>query len=467
MQLQDSNGDFYVSLAILCRRVSAAIVAVSTLRLAMLAFGAPYNEAYQALLIIVALLALMLFGDRGQRPLQTSSRMTNAATTVFWLWIALVAVLLVLGYVTKTTSIYSRKLLMTWALITPVVILLAHLFIDGIIRRLTLSGTNKRKVVIAGANEHGQLLATKIRQSGELGMSVVGLFDDRGEERLGNIGKNNLLGRLHELPDYVRENGIDLIYIALPIRNIQRVTELLDNLHDTTASIYYVPDVFVFDLIQCRTDEIDGLPIVALCETPFYGSRGLIKRISDYLIAVTVLAVLSPLMLTIAIAVKSTTPGSVIFRQRRYGIDGREINIYKFRTMYVSEDADNVRQATRNDNRVTPIGAYLRKYSLDELPQFFNVLQGNMSVVGPRPHAVAHNEQYRKLIKGYMIRHKVNPGLTGLAQIRGFRGETETVEAMQQRVEADLEYLRNWSLGLDIKIVFRTVAVMFSDTKAY
>ena len=169
----------------------------------------------------------------------------------------------------------------------------------------------------------------------------------------------------------------------------------------------------------------------------------------------------------IAVAVKLTTPGSVIFTQHRYGLDGRKIIVYKFRTMYVSEDADQVSQATRNDSRITPIGAFLRRYSLDELPQFINVLQGQMSVVGPRPHAVAHNEEYRRLIKGYMIRHKVNPGITGLAQVRGHRGETATVEDMRQRVEADLEYLRNWSLGLDLKIIFMTVATVFSDSKAY
>jgi putative colanic acid biosynthesis UDP-glucose lipid carrier transferase len=276
-----------------------------------------------------------------------------------------------------------------------------------------------------------------------------------------------LLGRLEELPDYVRVNGIDVIYIALPIRNMQRVSELLNELQDTTSSIYYVPDVFVFDLIQCRTDEVDGIPVVALCETPFYGSRGFVKRLSDVGIASAVLLLLSPLFLLIGLGIKLTTPGSVIFKQRRYGLDGREIVVYKFRTMHVSEDSGQISQATKNDSRVTPFGAFLRKYSLDEIPQFVNVLQGNMSVVGPRPHAVAHNEEYRKLIKGYMIRHKVNPGLTGLAQVRGYRGETATVEDMRLRVEADLEYLRNWSLGLDLKIIFRTIAVMFADKKAY
>ena len=275
------------------------------------------------------------------------------------------------------------------------------------------------------------------------------------------------MGKLKDLPEYVRQGHTDVIFIALPIRNMQRVTELLDQLHDTTASIYFVPDVFVFDLIQCRTTDIAGVPIVALCETPFQGAQGMIKKVSDYAIASLVLLLVSPLMIAIALAIKLTSPGSVIFKQRRYGLDGREIIVYKFRSMTVSEDSEDVPQATRNDSRITRVGAFLRKYSLDELPQFINVLQGRMSVVGPRPHAVAHNEEYRPLIKGYMMRHKVNPGITGLAQVLGYRGETETVDAMRNRVKYDLEYVRHWSLALDLQIIIKTLRLFWRDEMAY
>jgi putative colanic acid biosynthesis UDP-glucose lipid carrier transferase len=322
-------------------------------------------------------------------------------------------------------------------------------------------------VVIAGAGELGQKLASKINSTATLGMTLDGFFDDRGEDRLPSESSCSMLGKLHELPDYVRAHKTDLIFVTLPIRNIQRVTELLDRLHDTTASLYFVPDIFVFDLIQCRTADIDGLPVVALCETPFQGSQGMIKAASDYAIATLVLLLVSPLMIGIAMAIKMTSPGNVIFKQRRYGLDGREIIVYKFRTMTVSEDSDEIRQATKDDDRVTKVGAFLRKYSLDELPQFINVLQGRMSVVGPRPHAVAHNEQYRPLIKGYMVRHKVNPGITGLAQVLGYRGETETVDAMRDRVKYDLEYLRNWSLSLDLRIILRTLRIILKDDMAY
>ena len=212
-----------------------------------------------------------------------------------------------------------------------------------------------------------------------------------------------------------------------------RILKLLEELHDTTASIYFVPDIFLFDLIQARIDTIGGMPVVAVCETPFFGVNGLIKRASDIALASVILAIISPIMIAVAIGIKLSSRGPVLFKQRRYGVDGREITVYKFRTMTVLEDGNEIRQATRDDRRVTRFGAFLRRTSLDELPQFVNVLQGRMSVVGPRPHAVAHNEMYRKLIKGYMIRHKVRPGITGLAQVSGLRGETDTLDKMKRR----------------------------------
>jgi putative colanic acid biosynthesis UDP-glucose lipid carrier transferase len=242
---------------------------------------------------------------------------------------------------------------------------------------------------------------------------------------------------------------------------------LLEALRDTTVSIYFVPDIFVSDLIQARVDSIGDLPLVAVCETPFTGFNGVVKRVSDILLSLCILILISPLLILIAIGIKRSSPGPILFKQRRYGLDGRKIVVYKFRTMTVAEDGDVVRQATKNDSRVTRFGAFLRRTSLDELPQFINVLQGRMSVVGPRPHAVAHNEMYRKLIRGYMIRHKVRPGVTGLAQVNGLRGETETTEQMRRRLEHDLFYIANWSLLLDIKVILMTFPVVLRGTNAY
>jgi putative colanic acid biosynthesis UDP-glucose lipid carrier transferase len=246
-----------------------------------------------------------------------------------------------------------------------------------------------------------------------------------------------------------------------------RILSLLDDLRDTTASIFFVPDIFMFDLIQGNISTIHGIPVIAVCESPFTGTNGTLKRGCDVLLSLLILLLISPLMMVIALGVKMSSPGPVLFRQKRYGLDGKEILVYKFRSMTVMENGDQVTQATRQDPRITRFGAFLRKTSLDELPQFFNVLQGRMSIVGPRPHAVSHNELYRSLIKGYMIRHKVKPGITGWAQVKGYRGETETLDKMQARINHDLDYLRNWSLFLDLIIIFKTIGVVIKDKNAY
>ena len=243
--------------------------------------------------------------------------------------------------------------------------------------------------------------------------------------------------------------------------------ELLEELQGTTASIFFVPDVFGISIIQGRLQDLNGVPIVGMCETPFTGTNQLVKRIEDIVLSAIILVIISPLLLAVAIGVKLSSPGPVIFRQKRNGLDGEEIIVYKFRSMRAMDDGPVVKQATKDDQRITPFGAFIRRTSLDELPQFMNVLQGRMSIVGPRPHAVAHNELYRKLIKAYMVRHKVKPGITGWAQVNGHRGETDTVEKMQARVEYDLEYLRNWSLGFDLQIVARTIKLVFFDRNAY
>ncbi len=253
----------------------------------------------------------------------------------------------------------------------------------------------------------------------------------------------------------------------LPMSNAPRIEEMLHEFRDTTASIYFVPDIFAFDLVQARCAEIHGIPMLAICDTPFHGMNAVKKRAVDILLSSVALLLGWPVLLAIAIAVKLSSPGPVLFKQRRYGLHGEEILVYKFRTMTVWEDGPVVEQATQRDGRVTAIGRLLRRSSLDELPQLLNVLRGEMSFVGPRPHAVAHNELYRKLISGYMIRHKVRPGMTGWAQMHGLRGETRTVEQMRQRVEFDLDYLRNWSLWLDVRIILKTAAIVFLHRKAY
>jgi putative colanic acid biosynthesis UDP-glucose lipid carrier transferase len=251
------------------------------------------------------------------------------------------------------------------------------------------------------------------------------------------------------------------------MRAEDRIRNVLNRLGDSTVSVYIVPDFFVFELLHSRWTNIGGLPAVSIFEHPFYGVDGMVKRAIDLILALVALLVCAVPMTIIAATIKLTSTGPVFFRQRRYGLDGREFHVWKFRTMRVREDGDEVTQAKKHDSRVTPLGAILRQTSLDELPQLFNVLSGGMSLVGPRPHATAHNEFYRTMIQGYMLRHKVKPGITGLAQVNGCRGETDTLEKMQRRVEYDHRYIREWSLWLDLRILVQTVIVVLSRVNAY
>jgi putative colanic acid biosynthesis UDP-glucose lipid carrier transferase len=324
-----------------------------------------------------------------------------------------------------------------------------------------------RKAAILGLTELGLRLKLRLEEDPLLHITVTGFFDERSPERLPAAGHAWLLGRPSELADYVRREGIKLVYITLPMAPAPKVLELIAALQDTTVSIYFVPDMLTCDLIQARLDLIGGIPVVAVRESPFYGARSIAKRLSDIALAGVAIVLTAPLLLAVAAGVRLTSRGPVIFRQRRYGLDGREIMIYKFRSMTVTEDgASQYTQVTRNDARVTAFGAFIRRTSLDELPQLFNVLAGTLSVVGPRPHAIAVNEQYRKLIPGYMIRHKVKPGITGLAQVNGFRGGDD-LPSMASRIKCDLEYLRNWSLALDLAILFRTVTLVWRDGRAF
>jgi putative colanic acid biosynthesis UDP-glucose lipid carrier transferase len=384
-----------------------------------------------------------------------------------WLWIA--SLLFALGYSSHYLGEYSGPVLVTWAWLAPLTLVGAHLALHAAAPFLVALQGPPRRAIIVGVNGQGMALAQSIRADRYQGLVLSGVFDDRDSNRRSgeSIGDYPLLGKLVDLPAYVKANHIQLIYLSLPMTAQPRILQLLDELKDTTASIYFVPDMFVTDLIQGRSGSVCGIPVISVCETPFTGSNGSVKRVSDFVLALVILILISPLLLIIAAAVKIGSPGPVIFKQRRYGLDGEEILVYKFRSMSVCEDGGAIRQAQRNDSRITPLGAFLRKSSLDELPQFINVLQGRMSIVGPRPHAVAHNELYRTLIKGYMIRHKVKPGITGWAQVNGYRGETDTLAKMQGRIDYDLEYLRHWSLALDLRIILKTVKVVINDRAAY
>jgi len=451
----------------LVQLLAPPLVAIGMLYGLSVLYGVTFDEDFRTLAVLVAILAPTVLRRPRVVSLEILPRTWSITASLILRWMALLAMLFAIGYVTKTSTEFSRRVILTWATLTPVPLIIVSIALNEYIRRFMHSPSNARKAVIAGYNDVSRELVERIRTNRELGIIVKGFFDDRSLKRLGVPEGKILLGGLTELAAYVNSNNVDVIFIALPMRQVRRVVDLLEELRDTTASIYFVPDIFVVDLIQSRTAEIDGVPIVAMCETPFQGTRGLIKRSMDIVISSIALILLSPFLLLVALLVKLSSPGPAIFRQRRYGLDGEVIDVLKFRTMTVTEDGAVVQQATREDERVTPIGRWLRRYSIDELPQLLNVLRGNMSLVGPRPHAVAHNEQYRRLIKGYMVRHKVPPGITGLAQVNGCRGETTLLEDMRRRVDYDLDYLRHWSPTLDLRILVQTVVKVLYDRKAY
>jgi Undecaprenyl-phosphate glucose phosphotransferase len=423
-----------------------SLVAIGVLLIALVGFDVPAGREYALLAVLVFSL---MFPSRPER-----------ARTIVTRWALMLALLLALGWASRTLTAFDERVVITWALATPAILVGVHKWLPAVIAHMVARPGVQRTAVIAGANETGRQLAERIAADPSLGIRLAGFFDDRDPSRLEGVERTQLLGPINRLAAFVKKRRVDLIYSALPLCTQPRVLALLDDLRDTTASVYFVADMSAFDPIQARVASVAGVPVIAVCESPCAGFAAVLKRAFDLVLAVLALIVSAPLLLAVAVAVKLSSPGPVLFKQRRYGLDGKEILVYKFRTMTCTEDGDLIAQATRDDPRKTRVGAFLRNYSLDELPQLVNVIQGRMSLVGPRPHAVAHNEMYRKIIRGYMVRHKVKPGITGLAQVRGLRGETDSVAKMRARIECDLEYLRSWSLALDAEILLKTIVVV-------
>jgi putative colanic acid biosynthesis UDP-glucose lipid carrier transferase len=453
------------TLAVLGRLINP-VGAVFALICAVSFYDEPIDGYYMVLGIIAFFLSAQLFDDVSLMQPCGNFRPLSGFVSVLIAWVLTVSAVVFLGYVTQLQDHFSVEVMLAWFVATPFLLFAAHVLMRGYIRQAYEHG-QARQALIIGANELGLRLLNRLQNNDCLLTRSLGFFDDRAPDRLSKDARPLYLGHPREIHDYIDNHRVDVIYIALPISQKERITALLNHLKDSTASVYLVPDIFTYDLIQARIDQVGGVPVIAVLETPFISMNAFNKRVTDLALASLILLLLLPLLLLIAIAVKLSSPGPIIFKQRRYGLNGDEIVVYKFRSMQVCEDDGDIQQATKLDPRLTSIGGFLRKTSLDELPQFINVLQGRMSIVGPRPHAVAHNEMYRKLIPGYMLRHKVKPGITGWAQVNGLRGETETLEKMAARVQYDLNYMRKWSLSFDLMIIAKTVWLVFKDAKAY
>ncbi len=443
------------------------VILVSVFLSCMFLYGVPFNTDY--LLILTASLVLYSFLAesvqlyRSWRAGKFSRMLALLAMVQTGTFLLVIAGLFLL----KEAETFSRVVLVSSYGIGLVILLCWRLAARSIKTWRRKHGLSMQKVAIIGLTPSGEALYEQLQQHYELGFECIGFFDDRGPERLQGMKTDALLGKVADVVELARRGELVKLYICLPMMAEKRVAGIISQLGDTTIDVLLVPDFMLKNLMHARIGSVGNIDTLSVFESPLYGFRNFYKRGFDVLFSSAVLICLSPVLLAIAVAIKLTSDGPVFFRQDRYGLDGKRIGVYKFRSMRVMENSAKVVQATRGDKRITPIGAFLRRTSLDELPQFFNVLLGEMSVVGPRPHAVAHNEEYRKQVAYYMLRHKVKPGITGWAQINGWRGETDTLEKMEMRVKYDLDYIRNWSLLFDISIVFQTVFKGFVNKNAY
>ncbi|HQF53783.1 MAG TPA: undecaprenyl-phosphate glucose phosphotransferase [Fibrobacteria bacterium] len=451
--IQESQNKF----APILRIVESALILGTLVGSCLLVSGSCNENALMVGLAAVVLYLLLaepssLYGSWRGAPLK------DELLRCTWVWISSSMVLAFILQTFLPGAELPRNLFLVWVGTDLVGLLAWRASFRFLVGRFRNRGRNRARVAIAPADLMGLEVGKTIEAMPDSGLDVAGWFDDRNPEgdREPSVPKDMILGDLEELVARTREGEFQRVYLAFPLSATERTRFLIQRLADTTASVYLVPDFFTFNLVNSRMLHLGNLTAISVFELPYSETDWYVKRTFDILFSLGFLAVFGIPMLAIAAAVKLTSPGPAIFKQKRYGLSGQPIEVWKFRSMRTQDNGPVVKQATKGDPRITPLGAFLRKSSIDEFPQFINVLQGSMSIVGPRPHAIAHNEEYRRKIHGYMLRHKVKPGITGWAQVHGWRGETETLDKMEQRVKYDIDYLRRWSLWLDLKICFLT-----------
>ncbi len=369
-------------------------------------------------------------------------------------WLVLLAGLTALAFVTKTSELYSREVILIWAALGFALQTLTFVPLHMLARRYYLEQQARRTSLIIGTGALAQDLADKlVRQRNEPMLGLVSA-DDQPQP---SDGLYPIIGNLAHLRELIVTHRVRCLYLALPLASAEQIEGLYIDLLDANVDVIWMPDLNSMMLLNHSVSEIGGLPAIHLNESPLtaHPTAAMTKAMMDRSLALLGILLLSPLLVGVALAVKLSSPGPVLFKQQRHGWNGKVIKVWKFRSMRLHQDAA-IKQATRNDPRITAIGRFIRRTSIDELPQLFNVLQGRMSLVGPRPHAVAHNDYYTGKIAAYMARHRIKPGITGLAQVSGLRGETDTLDKMEKRVEYDIAYINNWSLWLDLKILIKT-----------
>ncbi|PCK09375.1 MAG: undecaprenyl-phosphate glucose phosphotransferase [Alteromonadaceae bacterium] len=412
-------------------------------------------ESYRTMLVFALLLMLIIYHWFGI--LRRFESVLGGIQHIARAWGAVIIMLAWVAYLTKTSETYSRQIIVYWALLSFVMQALIFVVTYQIHTIYRKNYRQRIPAVIIGTGSMARHLATSISNNIWLNDKIIGVIDygDSGKEW--TVDSIPLLGNTEQLEEIIENNNIRRVYVALPFALNHHTKSVQDKLIDSNIDIVWAPDIFEFQLLNHSVREVAGVPLINLNETPLMaGGPAFVKSFMDKTIALCVIIGISPILAGVALAVKLNSSGPVIFRQMRDGWDGKKFYVYKFRSMYIHQSEQVVKQATKDDPRITRVGAFIRKTSLDELPQLFNVLEGSMSLVGPRPHAVSHNEYYSDKVKAYLTRHRIKPGMTGLAQINGLRGETDTIDLMSRRVELDLEYISNWSPFLDIKILILT-----------
>lgn len=465
------------------RRYDSKLSAISRLidssiiLLTFLALIDIFQSTWQPIYVWALLFSIILFNffAESQDAYRSwrGANLRDEVEIVVFSWFTGVFILITFDFFFLHKNAYSDPFIAIWIIATPIEMVSWHALMRAVLAIIRTKGHNTRMVAIVGATSLGQRLEHAFNQMDWTGYRLSGYYDDRKvdtekrTDRTKATGKIQLAGNIEQLINDCQLGKIDAVYITLALSAENRIKEIVRRLSDSTVSVYLVPDLFTFNLLNSRWVDYQGITAVSIFDSPFSGFDSMLKRLEDIVLSIIILSVIALPMLCIAIGIKLTSKGPILFKQSRYGIDGEKITVWKFRSMTVTENGNNVVQATKGDTRITPFGAFLRRTSLDELPQFFNSLGGGMSIVGPRPHAIVHNEEYRKKIQGYMLRHKVKPGITGLAQINGFRGETDTLEKMEGRIHYDLQYIQSWTLLLDMKIIIMTVFKGFTNKNAY
>lgn len=424
-------------------------------------------QDYKLLVLFALLCTLVVFPMFNLYSSWRGQSLQKQGRYIVLAWSLVVLLVIIILFSLKISADFSRLWLGYWAMFGLFLLLFSRLCIYAILQFQRRSGKNYRSVIFVGAGSLAQRVIEQIESAPWTGYKIIALFDDNRELHGKFVNGYPVLGSLSDVESYMASNKTDEIWLTLPLRAEVRMKELLYNIRHFTVNVKLIPDIFGFSLLYHSLTEIAGFPAVNLSDTPMTGGNWIIKTIEDRVLGALIFILILPVTLVIAVGVKLTSPGPVIFKQKRHGWDGKIINVYKFRTMEVHHENGHLIQAQKNDVRVTRLGAFLRRTSLDELPQFYNVLQGRMSIVGPRPHAIQHNELYKDQVDKYMLRHMVKPGITGWAQVNGYRGETDTLDKMKKRIEYDLYYIENWSLLFDIKIIFLTIFEGFSHKNAY